>query len=101
MRRSHIVGRRGAAVANFYDRDAYGNIGSSIEGVAQRVTYAGSEFDAESGLYYYRACYYDPATGRLLAVGLGANPRRGRDRENAVSRPCPRRPRIFSLPAHC
>ena len=69
MRRSHIVGRRGAAGANFYDRDAYGNIGSSIEGIAQRFTYTGSEFDAESGLYYYRARYYDPATGRLLAAG--------------------------------
>ena len=29
-------------------------------------TYTGREFDAESGLFYCRARYYDPATGRFL-----------------------------------
>ncbi len=29
-------------------------------------TYAGREYDPESGLYYYRARMYDPATGRFL-----------------------------------
>jgi RHS repeat-associated protein len=29
-------------------------------------TYTGIELDQESGLYYYRARYYDPGTGRFL-----------------------------------
>ena len=31
------------------------------------VTYTGRELDGESGLYYYRARYYDPQTGRFLS----------------------------------
>jgi RHS repeat-associated protein len=29
--------------------------------------YTGREFDTETGLYYYRARYYDPQTGRFLS----------------------------------
>jgi RHS repeat-associated protein len=32
----------------------------------QPYTYTGREFDSESGLYYYRARYYDPTTGKFL-----------------------------------
>ncbi|MDH4236669.1 MAG: RHS repeat-associated core domain-containing protein [Nitrospira sp.] len=35
--------------------------------VEQPYTYTGREFDAESGLYYYRARYYDPTMGRFLS----------------------------------
>jgi RHS repeat-associated protein len=31
-------------------------------------TYTGREFDKETGLYYYRARYYDANTGRFLQV---------------------------------
>ena len=34
---------------------------------SSRNLYTGREFDAETGLYYYRAKYYDPATGRFLS----------------------------------
>lgn len=34
--------------------------------LAPYFAYTGREFDEESGLYYYRARYYDPATGRFL-----------------------------------
>ncbi|MBI4640627.1 MAG: RHS repeat-associated core domain-containing protein [Candidatus Tectomicrobia bacterium] len=30
-------------------------------------TYTSREYDAESGLYYYRARYYDPRSGRFLS----------------------------------
>ena len=43
--------------------------------VEQPYTYTGREFDAESGLYYYRARYYDATTGRFLQkdpLGLDA-----------------------------
>lgn len=32
-----------------------------------RFTYTGRELDAETGLYYYRARYYDSGTGRFLS----------------------------------
>jgi RHS repeat-associated protein len=54
-------------VVNSYDYDSYGRIESAVEGVAQPFRFTGREFDAESGNYYYRARYYDPATGRFLA----------------------------------
>ena len=31
------------------------------------LQYTAREFDAETGLYYYRARYYDPQTGRFLS----------------------------------
>ncbi len=30
-------------------------------------SYTGREFDSETGLYYYRARYYDPSAGRFLS----------------------------------
>jgi RHS repeat-associated protein len=34
--------------------------------LATSFTFTGREYDSESGLYYYRARYYDPGTGRFL-----------------------------------
>ena len=53
-------------VVNSYDYDSYGNFESIVERVPNPYTYTGREQDPESGLYYYRARYYDPATGRFL-----------------------------------
>ncbi len=46
--------------------DAWGNpqAGASTPGYA----FTGREWDAETGLYYYRARYYDPQTGRFTAT---------------------------------
>jgi RHS repeat-associated protein len=52
--------------AKSYAYDAYGNILESPGSVEQPYTYTSREFDSESGLYYYRARYYDPASGRFL-----------------------------------
>ena len=49
-----------------YAYDAYGNIVDQTGTVDQPYTYTGRELDSESGLYYYRARYYDASTGRLL-----------------------------------
>jgi len=41
--------------------------------------FTGREIDAESGLYYYRERYYDPAQGRFISedpLGLGSGPNR-------------------------
>jgi RHS repeat-associated protein len=56
----------GGSVRNSYDYDAWGNLRSSVESVANRVTYTGREWDSESGLYYYRARSYDAGTGRFV-----------------------------------
>ena len=61
-------------VAKAYAYDAYGNLLESPGTVEQPYTYTGREFDSESGLYYYRARYYDAATGRFLQkdpIGFG------------------------------
>jgi RHS repeat-associated protein len=48
---------------------AYDSFGKSqlCAAVANPYGYAGREFDAESGLVYMRARYYDPAPGRFLS----------------------------------
>ena len=60
--------------AQFYVYDAFGNMtvfdaaGAEItpeSAIANPYTYTGREFDIESGLYYYRARYYDPRIGRF------------------------------------
>jgi RHS repeat-associated protein len=52
-----------------YTYDAYGNttVGGKNPALADRFRYTGREFDAETGIYYYRARYYDPGVGRFLS----------------------------------
>jgi len=54
------------SVAKAYAYDAYGNLLESPGSVEQSYTYTGREFDSETGLYYYRARYYDAVIGRFL-----------------------------------
>ncbi|MEK6802631.1 MAG: RHS repeat-associated core domain-containing protein, partial [Nitrospirota bacterium] len=53
-------------IAKSYAYDAYGNIVDQTGNLDQPYTYTGREFDAETGLYYYRARYYEPSSGRFL-----------------------------------
>jgi len=46
--------------------DSYGN-NPSDSGTGDRFKFTGREYDAEIGLYYYRARYYDPGTGRFVS----------------------------------
>jgi RHS repeat-associated protein len=55
------------ALAQSYTYDSFGNITNSSGNVANPFRYTGRDFDAETGLYYYRARYYDPNTGRFLS----------------------------------
>jgi RHS repeat-associated protein len=56
--------------------DSFGNITSQTNAnVDFRFGYTGREFDEETGLYYYRARYYDAAIGRFISedpMGFGA-----------------------------
>ncbi|WP_456094014.1 polymorphic toxin-type HINT domain-containing protein [Paenibacillus sinensis] len=53
-------------VVNSYSYDVWGNITSQTEGVSNSFKYAGEMYDAETGLYYLRARYYDPSIGRFI-----------------------------------
>jgi RHS repeat-associated protein len=55
------------AVLNAITYDSFGNILSETNPAnGDRFKYTCREYDAELGIYYYRARYYDPATGRFL-----------------------------------
>ena len=54
------------ATVKSYAYDAYGTIVDQPGTVDQPYTYTGREFDQETGLYYYRARYYDAKSGRFL-----------------------------------
>nr|WP_246354274.1 RHS repeat-associated core domain-containing protein [Paenibacillus phytohabitans] len=60
-----IVDTTGKPV-NSYEYDVWGNITTQTEGIANSFKYAGEVYDAETGLYYLRARYYDPSMGRFL-----------------------------------
>jgi RHS repeat-associated protein len=63
------------AAAETYTYDSFGKVTASSGSLTNPFQYTGREMDAETGLYYYRARYYDPTTGRFLSE----------DRPNATS----------------
>jgi RHS repeat-associated protein len=54
-------------IVNHYQYDEWGNIVEQEEAVRNDFKYAGEIFDDETGLYYLRARYYDPAIGRFVS----------------------------------
>ena len=65
------------AVANRYNYDAFGNWeATSYETVSNPFGFTARERDAESGLMFYRARYYDPRIGRFISedpIGCASN----------------------------
>lgn len=55
------------ALANTYTYDSFGNLVASSGSLVNSFRYTGREFDTETSLYYYRARYYDPQSGRFLS----------------------------------
>ena len=53
--------------AQTYTFDSFGKQTASSGSLTNQFQYAGREFDAETSLYYMRARYYDPQTGRFLS----------------------------------
>jgi RHS repeat-associated protein len=53
-------------VVENYEYDSFGNLKNDALPM-QPFTYTGREWDKETGLYYYRARYYDPIEGRFLS----------------------------------
>ena len=56
----------GTLSTNTYTYDSYGNT-STTATVVNPFRYTGREFDTETGVYYYRARYYDQSIGRFLS----------------------------------
>ncbi|MEK6589198.1 MAG: RHS repeat-associated core domain-containing protein [Nitrospinota bacterium] len=54
-------------VVQRYDYDSFGNMKHHGHKVKQPYTYTGREWDRETGLYYYRARYYDAKVGRFIS----------------------------------
>jgi RHS repeat-associated protein len=55
------------ALAQTYTFDSFGNTTNSSGSLTNFFRYTGREFDTETGLYFDRARYLDPSTGRFLS----------------------------------
>jgi RHS repeat-associated protein len=59
------------AVTDTYEYDAYGNSFATGAQTPNNYLYRGEQFDSDLGLYYLRARYYNPNTGRFLSRDPG------------------------------
>ncbi|MGH9590574.1 MAG: RHS repeat-associated core domain-containing protein, partial [Terracidiphilus sp.] len=55
------------AVTDTYEYDAFGNLLTPMGPTPNEMLYRGEEFDPDLGLYYLRARYYNPLTGRFMS----------------------------------
>ena len=55
------------ALANTYTYDSFGKPTASTGTITNSFQYTGREFDSETGIYEYRARYYDQNVGRFLS----------------------------------
>ena len=53
-------------VAQTYTYDSFGNVTHSTGSLPNPFQYTARDFDSETGLYYYRARYYDAQLGRFI-----------------------------------
>jgi len=54
-------------VTDTYEYDAYGNHWTVDGSTPNNMLYRGEEYDPDLGLYYLRARYYNPLTGRFMS----------------------------------
>ncbi len=69
-----VIDTTTGAVAAAYTYDSFGTRTQHAGSLFQFYGYTGREEDPESGLYYYRARYYDPASGAFVGsdpIGFG------------------------------
>ena len=58
----------GGSLLNHVDYDSFGGVRAQTDtGQGDRFLFAGREYEAESGLYFNRARYYDPGLGRFIS----------------------------------
>lgn len=63
---SSLSGSSGS-LANTYTYDSSGRMIASTGSITNRFQYTARELDSETGLYLYRARYYDPSAGRFIS----------------------------------
>lgn len=73
-----LVDSQGQIVSR-YKYNPWGELESSTDALDQPLRYTAREYDGETGLYFYRARYYDPSLRRFISedpIGLegGINP---------------------------
>ena len=56
-----------AALANTYAYDTFGKLVASTGTLIDPFQYTAREFDSETGIYNYRARYYDTGVGRFIS----------------------------------
>jgi RHS repeat-associated protein len=71
-------------VVQSYEYDTFGLVKPSTS-FRNGYTYTGREWDKETGLYYYRARYYDPMDGRFISVDPVPLKNRTQDQMNSYS----------------
>jgi RHS repeat-associated protein len=54
-------------LAQTYTFDSFGKQTATSGSLTNPFQYTGREFDSETGIYYYRARYFDPSAGRFLS----------------------------------
>ena len=55
------------AVTDSYEYDAFGNSFTKTGSTPNNYLYRGEQYDSDLGLYYLRARYYNPVTGRFVS----------------------------------
>jgi RHS repeat-associated protein len=61
------LGSSNGTLAQTYAFDSFGKLTASTGTLTNPFQYTGREFDSETGIYYYRARYFDPSAGRFLS----------------------------------
>jgi RHS repeat-associated protein len=56
------------SVTDSYEYDAYGNSFTVSGTTPNEMMYRGEQYDSDLGLYYLRARYYNPLTGRFVSM---------------------------------
>jgi RHS repeat-associated protein len=64
---TRLLTNAAGAVTDSYDYDAFGNKINSTGTTPNNFLYRGEQFDSDLGLYYLRARYYNPLTGRFMS----------------------------------
>ena len=55
------------AVTDSYEYDAFGNLLAKTGSTPNNYLYRGEQYDSDLGMYYLRARYYNPLTGRFMS----------------------------------